>query len=110
MRIATIAENEAKLKLVMFFEEKVFAAQIATNCLMLVLVLLKLVTRFGLIVVLAVSEFLVQIITLQKISKIEKINLLVGRIEALIPFTARKVALKREGKKLVRVVDMRTAV
>jgi hypothetical protein len=31
MRIATIAENEAKLKSVMFFGEKVFVVEIAMN-------------------------------------------------------------------------------
>ena len=110
MRIATIAENEAKLEPVMLIEEKVFAVGIAMNWLMLGLVLSNTGTRLGLIVVFAVSEFLVKMGILQKISKVEKIKKLAVRMEALTPFIARKLALKREGIKVVRVVDLSTVI
>jgi hypothetical protein len=61
-------------------------------------------------VVFAVSAFLVKMGIMRKISKIEKIKNFTIRIEIFTPVTARKVALKREGKKLVRVVNMRMAV
>jgi len=58
------------------------------------------VTKLELVVVLVVSEFLVKMGILQKISKIEK-EKFSFQIKALMPFTARKNALKREGIKAV---------
>jgi len=99
MRIATIAENEVKLKLVMLIGGKIFVVVIAMNLLLLACPP-KLEMRLVPIVVFAISEFLVKIETLQKISKIKKSTF---RIKTFMHVTARKHALKRERIKVARV-------